>query len=423
MKRILVLLLALVMCLGCFAACGEKTPANEGATLSEAVEYLRSIYKDNAKETPADYDVVGKIVIGDVTFTVTWATDNASIVVKESSKAGFYTIDLPTKNDTAVDYKLTATVADANGKTEQVSFDRTLPVYDASAIVTKPEEGVAYKFYLVHTALGQTLFANGETQDNKFLKTTTDPKAGLDFYVEADGEGFKFYTEIGGAKKYIKASTTTSDDGKVSKYINYADEGTTWTYKSETNGWYATVDGAEYVVGTYGTYNTFCISEASFLTVENSGVTQFPGGLIKKDVAEAMTPSAGPTIYETPEEIINAAYALELGAILSGGHTYTLTGVITEIPSPWDDGYGNITVVMVVGDMADKPIECFRLKGEGAKNLEIGNTITVSGQILKYDNKSETGKVEFNAGCTLVSSNACAHVEEVMSTVRVPDWC
>lgn len=414
MKRILVLLLALVMCLGCFAACGEKTPANEGATLSEAVEYLRSIYKDNAKETPADYDVVGKIVIGDVTFTVTWATDNASIVVKESSKAGFYTIDLPTKNDTAVDYKLTATVADANGKTEQVSFDRTLPVYDASAIVTKPEEGVAYKFYLVHTALGQTLFANGETQDNKFLKTTTDPKAGLDFYVEADGEGFKFYTEIGGAKKYIKASTTTSDDGKVSKYINYADEGTTWTYKSETNGWYATVDGAEYVVGTYGTYNTFCISEASFLTVENSGVTQFPGGLIKKDVAEAMTPSAGPTIYETPEEIINAAYALELGAILSGGHTYTLTGVITEIPSPWDDGYGNITVVMVVGDMADKPIECFRLKGEGAKNLEIGNTITVSGQILKYDNKSETGKVEFNAGCTLVSSNACAHVEEVI---------
>ena len=414
MKRILVLLLALVMCLGCFAACGEKTPVNEGATLSEAVEYLRSIYKDNAKETPADYDVVGKIVIGDVTFTVTWATDNASIVVKESSKAGFYTIDLPTKNDTAVDYKLTATVADANGKTEQVSFDRTLPVYDASAIVTKPEEGVAYKFYLVHAALGQTLFANGETQDNKFLKTTTDPKAGLDFYVEADGEGFKFYTEIGGAKKYIKASTTTSDDGKVSKYINYADEGTTWTYKSETNGWYATVDGAEYVVGTYGTYNTFCISEASFLTVENSGVTQFPGGLIKKDVAEAMTPSAGPTIYETPEEIINAAYALELGAILSGGHTYTLTGVITEIPSPWDDGYGNITVVMVVGDMADKPIECFRLKGEGAKNLEIGNTITVSGQILKYDNKSETGKVEFNAGCTLVSSNACAHVEEVI---------
>jgi hypothetical protein len=138
MKRIFVVLLALLMCLGCFAACTTEAPA-EGATLAEAVEYLRSIYKDNAKETPADYDVVGKVVIGEVSFTVTWATDNAAITVKESDKAGFYTVDLPAKNDTAVDYKLTATVADADGKTETVSFDRTLPVYDASAIVDKPE--------------------------------------------------------------------------------------------------------------------------------------------------------------------------------------------------------------------------------------------------------------------------------------------
>ncbi len=416
MKRILVLLMALVMCLGCFAACTEQPPEKEGETLSEAVEYLRTIYKDNAKETPADYDVVGKIVIGDTTFTVTWTTDNASIAVKESSKAGFYTIDLPAKNDAAVDYKLTATVADADGKTESVTFDRTLPVYDASAIVAKPEEGVAYKFYLVHASLGQTLFANGETDNDKFLKTTTDPKAAPDFFVEADGEGFKFYTEIGGTKMYLKASTTTAEDGKVSKYVSYnATEGTTWTYKSETNGWYTTIGGIEYVVGTYGTYNTFSLSEASYLSAENSGVTQFPGGLMLKEVAEAMTPSEGPTVYETPEEIVNAAYELELNGTLSGGHTYTLTGVITEIPSPYDASYGNVTVVIVVGDMTDKPIECFRLKGEGIENLEVGDTITVSGQIIKYDNKTETGKVEFNTGCTLVSSNACAHVEETIA--------
>lgn len=421
MKKFLVLLMALMMCLGCFAACTEQPADNEGETLAEAVEYLRSIYKDNAKETPTDYDVVGKIIIGDTTFTVTWTTDNANIAVKESSKAGFYTIDLPAKNDTAVDYKLMATVADADGNTQQISFDRTLPVYDASAIVAKPEEGVAYKFYLVHASLGQTLFANGETDNDKYLKTTTDPKAGLDFYVEADGEGFKFYTTIGGTKMYVKASTVTSEDGKVSKYISYdAAEGTTWIYKSETNGWYATIDGIEYVVGTYGTYNTFSISEGTYLTVENSGVTQFPGGLMLKDVAEAMTPSKGPTIYETPEEIVNAAYELEPNAILSGGHTYTLTGVITEIPSPYDASYGNATVVIVVGDMTDKPIECFRLKGEGVENLEVGDTITVSGQILMYasyndDGSLKSSKVEFNTGCTLVSSNACAHVEEAVA--------
>ncbi len=417
MKKFFVLFMALIMCLGCFAACTEQPVENEGASLSEAVEYLRSIYKDNAKETPADYDVVGKIVIGDTTFTVTWATDNASIVVKESAKAGFYTIDLPSKNETAVDYKLTATVADADGKTEQLSFDRTLPVYDASAIVAKPEEGVAYKFYMIHASLGQTLFALGETQDNgnKYILTTTDPKAAPDFYVEADGEGFKFYTELNGTKTYVLAKTTTSDDGKVSKYIGYStEEGTTWIYKSETNAWYTTINGLEYVVGTYGSYNTFCISDSSFMTPESSGTSQFPGGLMLKEVAESMTPSEGPTIYETPEEIVNAVYELDLGGYLSGGHEYTLTGVITDIPSPWSDDYGNISVVIVVGDMTDKPIECFRLKGEGANNLEVGNTITVKGKLTKYNNNTETGKVEFDAGCVLVSSDACAHVEEVI---------
>ena len=431
MKKFLVLMMAILMCLGCLAACsgeagdgtqtgtgtGTEAITEAGASLADAVEYLKGMYKaDNGKETPNDYDMPAQIKIQDVTYTVTWTTDNAAIVVKESTKAGFYTIDLPAKNETAGKYKLTATVADPNGATETVEFERVLPVYDASAVVTRPEEGVAYKFYLVHAGLGQTLFANGETDNDKYLKTTTDPKAGLDFYVEADGDGFKFYTTIGGNKMYVKASTVTSDDGKTSKYIAYsATEGTTWTYKSETNGWYATISGAEYVVGTYGSYNTFSISDSSYLTAENSGSTQFPGGLMLKEVAEAMTPSEGPTIYETPEEIVNAVYALDLGGYLSGGHTYTLTGVITEIPSPWSDDYGNISVVIVVGDMTDKPIECFRLKGEGAQNLEIGNTITVSGKLTKYNNNTETGKVEFDAGCTLVSSNACAHVEEIIA--------
>ena len=419
MKRLLVILMALVMCLSCFAACTQPEP-DEGneTTLADAVEYLRSIYKDAAKETPADYDLVGKILIGETAFTVTWTASLESITVKVSEKnSAFYTVDLPAKNDTVTDYTLTATIADAEGKTETLTFERTLPVYDSSAIVDKPEEGVAYKFYMIHASLGQTLFATGETQDNanKYILSTTDPKAAPDFFVEADGEGFKFYTELNGVKTYVLAKTTTSDDGKVSKYIGYStEEGTTWTYKSETNAWYTTIDNLEYVVGTYGTYSTFCISESSYMTPDTTGKTQFPGGLMLKEVAEAMTPSEGPTIYETPEEIVNAAYELELGAILSGGHKYTLTGEITEIPSPWSDDYGNITVVIVVNGMTDKPIECFRLKGDGANALAVGDTITVTGEILKYDNKTETGKVEFNAGCVLVSGNFCAHTEEVI---------
>ena len=47
-----------------------------------------------------------------------------------------------------------------------------------------------------------------------------------------------------------------------------------------------TVDGVEYVVGTYGTYNTFCISESSYISVENSGKTQFPAGLFTLEIAD-----------------------------------------------------------------------------------------------------------------------------------------
>ena len=187
MKKLLAFMLVLVMCLACFAAC--TTPGNDGndptdggnvPTLAEAVDYLNGLYKDAAKTTPADYDVVGKVLIGETAFNVTWATSLESITVKVSEKnSAFYTIDLPVKNDTEVNYTLTATITDAAGNSEKVSFERTLPVYDASAIVDKPEEGVAYKLYLVQVAVGQTLFATGATQDNnnKYIVTTTDPKA------------------------------------------------------------------------------------------------------------------------------------------------------------------------------------------------------------------------------------------------------
>jgi len=96
----------------------------------------------------------------------------------------------------------------------------------------------------------------------------------------------------------------------------------------------------------------------------------------------------------TPEEIVNAAYALAVGEAMSG--TYTLTGVITEIDTAYSEQYSNVTVTIVVGDMTDKPIMCYRLKGEGADQIAVGDTITVTGAIKNF-----YGTVEFDSGCTL----------------------
>ncbi len=98
----------------------------------------------------------------------------------------------------------------------------------------------------------------------------------------------------------------------------------------------------------------------------------------------------------TPAEIVDAAYALEQGASMQGEQT--LTGVITEIKTPYDSGFKNISVVIVVANKTDKPILCYRLKGTDADKLAVGDTITVTGTIKNY-----SGTIEFDSGCTFTN--------------------
>lgn len=396
MKKLLALLLALLMCTACLAACGEEPVVEDEPVLADAVAYLNSLYKDATPSTPSDYDLVGTIMINSVPFAVTWAVDTDVITIKESTTAGFYTVDVPDKNDAELAYVLTATVADAAGATESKSFNRTMPVVDKSSIVSEPQADTAYKFYMVQANVGQTLYATHELQDNKYIKSTADAAAAPDFFAEKVDGGFKFYTLIDNVKNYVTGSTTKSEDGKVSKYLNYSAEGTVWTYVADVNAWVCTVDGTEYVVGTYSSYNTFCISESSYITPDNTGKTQFPAGVIAKADAESAAPAETPDVYTTPADIVNAAYALAEDAVLSAGEKYTLTGVITAVNSAYSEQYGNITVTITVADMTDKPLECYRLKGEGADKIQVGDNITVTGIIKNYK-----GKVEFDAGCTL----------------------
>jgi len=393
MKKFLSMLLVVVLCLTGLIACGNND--EDLAALEDAATYLNTMYKDKTTNTPNDYDVVAKVVVGGKTYTVTWTTSNENVVVKESSKTGFWTIDVPAMVTEEIAYTLTATIADANGNTATKSFNRVVPVVDKTGIVTDPQEGTAYKFFLEQVTLGQTLFATTNIDGGKYLATVTDAKQAPDFYVEKVDGGIKIYTMIDNAKMYLEAYLA---DG-TSKRLKYVSEtACVFTYKAETNAYYTEIDSGSYVLGTYGTYNTFSISDAVHMTPEVTGVTQFPALFMEKAYAESLSPSEAPTIYNTPEEIVNAAYALEAGAALSGAHKYTLTGVITAVNSAYSEQYGNVTVTIVVAGMTDKPIECFRLKGTGADVIAVGDTITVTGVIKNYN-----GKVEFDAGCTLDS--------------------
>lgn len=126
-----------------------------------------------------------------------------------------------------------------------------------------------------------------------------------------------------------------------------------------------------------------------------------------KEVTLTLTATCG-TATETKEfkvsvvagdpsyaDIVKSAYNLEAGASLDG--TYRLYGEIVSIDTEYSEQYGNITVTIKVEGVEDKPIQCFRMKGEGCADLKVGDKITVEGVIKNYK-----GTIEFDSGCALI---------------------
>ncbi len=101
---------------------------------------------------------------------------------------------------------------------------------------------------------------------------------------------------------------------------------------------------------------------------------------------------------ETEAEIVDAAFELEQGK--STSEAKTLTGVVTAIVTPYSTQFENVTVNISVKNSKgeDKTIQCFRMKGEDAATVDVGDKITVTGKIKNYN-----GTIEFDAGSTFVT--------------------
>lgn len=133
---------------------------------------------------------------------------------------------------------------------------------------------------------------------------------------------------------------------------------------------------------------------------------------------KVFTLTLGPAIATptTAEEIVDAAYSLATNETLPG--TYTLTGVITKVNTVYSEQYSNVTVTIAVEGKEDNVIECFRMKGDGADIIKVGDTITVTGSLANYN-----GTVEFNSGCTLDSYVVSEGSDDTTGgdTVVIPD--
>ncbi len=115
---------------------------------------------------------------------------------------------------------------------------------------------------------------------------------------------------------------------------------------------------------------------------------------------ERFVPAAINLDVLSEEEIVEIAYTLEDQAKMPA--VTALHGTVVAIPSAYSEQYGNITVNIQVGDLADKPIQCYRLKGEGIAELKEGDEIAVFGMIKNYK-----GTIEFDAGCIIIPVDSC----------------
>lgn len=88
-----------------------------------------------------------------------------------------------------------------------------------------------------------------------------------------------------------------------------------------------------------------------------------------------------------------------------------------SIDEAYNASYGNVTVKIVVGTLTDKPIICFRMKGDFASKVAVNDIITVKGTIKNFN-----GKVEFDSGCIVteyIEGTSTIAVQATNATVKI----
>ena len=451
MKKIITCVLLLTLTLSALVSCGD-TSSDAVSALEQAKDYVYNTYKNAAEVYIADYKVIGQVIVGDETFAVAWTTDAAEENVKIiPGDDNMVTIDINEKNPEEVVYTLTATLTDAEGNTETVKVNRRTPAaiiieegMSYAEIVEaayKLEAGIAmedaYRLYgeiiSIDTAWSDqykniTVTIKVEGAEDKPIMCYRLKGEGADalavgdkITVEGIIKNYNGTIEFDAGCELLSVGYEAKDQSAILEAAYKLEAGLSMTEPCTLTGVIKNIDTAwsdqyknitvtivcdgdeEHPIMCYRLAgegaDTLAVGDMITVTgtIKNyNGTIEFDAGCSLDNLIKSEEPA--PVAPSNPADIVDAAYALEEGASLP--YTATLEGTIVSIDSAYSEQYGNITVTIQVGDLADKPIQCFRLKGEGAADLAVGDVITVVGTIKNYN-----GTIEFDAGCKLVSEN------------------
>ncbi len=447
MKKLLACILAFVLCLS-LAACAQDepaptpdpdpdpvvdTPVEPVVTKSDvenARDYISAMYKKDAAETAADYQVVAQVIINGTTFPIEWVanvtTGAAEDVKVEEPVDNMVTINVNEQAPEEVIYDLVATVKDADGKTESVTFPHTVPAAPADDLCEAEILARAFALEPGATMLGKQVL-RGEivsidsaysAEYNNITVTIQVGEQTIQCYRLAGGEDLvvgDVITVTGEIKNYngtveFDAKCTYSKDmstDEAKQLITmekaYALEaGATMlgkqalrgeivsidsAYSAEYNNITVTIQVGEQTIQCYRLAGGEDLVVGDVITVTGE-ITNYNGTI---EFAAKCTYSKDQTLAEAKDIILlEKAYALEVGATMLGKQE--ITGEIISIDSAYSAEYNNITVTLQVGEQT---IQCYRLAG--GEELAVGDVITVTGDITNYN-----GTIEFAAKCTYV---------------------
>ncbi|MBQ3012951.1 MAG: OB-fold nucleic acid binding domain-containing protein [Clostridia bacterium] len=397
-----------------------KTDAEKVEAEKEAVSVNDRITEDTTITLPS----VGQYY-DDV--TITWTVDNEAYTITD----GKLVIALGEEQATL---KLTATITCgevAETKEFELKIDAAATDIYVAKPVTTPEADTAYKFFLVQGNLGQTLYLTGEVS-GRYLVTTDKAAQAVDVYAEAVEGGFKFYILVDDAKQYI--TVYNNADNKLS--VKFDAEGTSvYAYNATVNAWVTNMDGTDYYLGTYNTYNTVSASKLSYITAENTGVSQFPAGVGSFELAtekeehvcefadatctSPKTCACGKTEGEALGHNIVENVCQNCGAkvvtvteaaALEDGTLVLINATVSKITYNWSDSSKNMSVDITDGTTT---LNAYKL---GSK-VGAGDVIIVYGKVGSYkDNKQIV-----DATAEVVTAHTCTEFTD--ATCDAPKTC
>lgn len=205
--------------------------------------------------------------------SLSWSSDNSCVVVDGDKMV----VTLP-ENESVVTVTVVATSGlEKSEKTFTLNVDaQATDIYKVTT-VTEVKDGDEFKYHTYQALLGQDLYFTGE-MSGKYLATSNKASDAVTMTVEMADGGFYLSFVKDGEKKYLEV---LSVDGKATITLSSAPSNV-WTINEESGVPVTSVDGTDYYLGSYKTYNTLSASKTSYILGDNLskiGESQFPAQL------------------------------------------------------------------------------------------------------------------------------------------------